>query len=285
MIDPLLKPYLDRLVGQSLKEGGFADRTGGVYRPDASAWAVLVLQYYDPLSPFIEPARTRLAQDQLEDGRVSVSSDHPDVIWPTPLAILAWNNAPAFQDHQTRALHFLLNVAGSDGWPWTANTHTWVQPTALCMIAIKVAEVVDQTRVQLAKHMLMNRQLLHGGWNYGNTMVFGQELRPFPETTGAALNALSGQVSQRMIKTSLNYLADEISRLHTPIALGWGLLGLGAWGRRPDSWPDLVQSCLEREQRYGEYDTASLCLLLSTCMAPKGLDSLFTIRKTSMTAG
>ena len=166
--------------------------------------------------------------------------------------------------------------------PWTADTHTWVQPTAMSMIAIKVAKFSDQTRTQLATHMLMNRQLPHGGWNYGSTMVFGQELRPFPETTGAALNALSGQVPDRMIKTSLNYLANEISRLQTPIALGWGLLGLGAWGLRPPSWPDLVTSCLERESRYGEYDTASLCLLLATMFAPEGLDSLSTFRNASM---
>ena len=276
MSTSFLKPYVNRLAERSLQDGGFADRPGGTYRPDATAWAILILQNYDPQSSFIEPAQTRLTEDQLEDGRVCVSPNHPEALWPTPMAILAWNNAPSFQDHQTRALDFLLNVAGSDGWPWTADTHTWVQPTAMSMIAIKVAEADDQTRTQLAKHMLMNRQLPHGGWNYGSTMVFGQELRPFPETTGAALNALSGRVPSRLIKASLNYLVREISRLHTPIALGWGLLGLGAWGLRPPEWPDLVQSCLERESRYGEYDTASLCLLLSTMFAPKGLDSLST---------
>ena len=283
MIDPFLKLYLERLVQRSVQEGGFANQTGGRYRTDATAWAILILQNYNPHSPLLEPARIRLTQDQLEDGRVTVSPDHPDAFWPTPLAILAWNNASSFQDHQTRALDFLQNVGGSDGWPWTANTHTWVQPTALCMMAIRVAQVVDQTRIQLGTHMLINRQLPHGGWNYGNTMVFGQELRPFPETTGAALNALSGQVPHGRVKSSLHYLASEISRLRTPIALGWGLLGLGAWGLRPESWRDLVKSCFEQEKRYGEYDTASLCLLLSTFLAPHGLDSLVRLTEHSTT--
>ena len=283
MIPPYLKSYLDRLAQRSLTHGGFANQTGGTYRPDATAWAILILQNYDPHSPLIKPARTRLTQDQLEDGRVSISPDHPEAFWPTPMAILAWDHAPAFEEYKTRALDFLQNLAGSDGWPWTANTYTWVQPTALCMIAIKMAEVVDQTRLQLGKHMLMSRQLPHGGWNYGSTVVFGQELRPFPETTGVALNALRGQVPHRMIKISLKYLAIEISQLRTPIALGWGLLGLGAWGERPTSWPDLVKSCLERETRYGEYDTASLCLLLSTFLAPNGLDSLSPFRGAATT--
>ena len=235
MIPPFLKPYFDQLVERSLNKGGFADQIGGTYRPDATAWAILILQNYDPHSPLIESARTRLTQDQLEDGRVSISPDHPEAFWPTPMAILAWDNAPAFQDHHTRALHFLLNLAGSDGWPWTANTHTWVQPTALCMIAIKVTEAVDQTRLQLAKHMLMSRQLPHGGWNYGSTVVFGQELRPFPETTGAALNALRGQVPHRMINISLNYLASEISQLRTQHSLPrLGIVRTRRLGREAD---------------------------------------------------
>lgn len=283
MLDPILNPYLERLNHRKCDQGGFADRSGGSYRPDATAWAILIIQAYDPDSPLLGPARTRLTQDQLEDGRVSVSPDHPDAFWPTPLAILAWKNVPTFQDHQTRAINFLLNKSGSDGWPWTANTYTWVQPTALCMIAIRVSQVFDQEKVELAKHMLLNRQLPHGGWNYGSTLVFGQELRPFPETTGAALNALRGQVPRRKVKASLDYLAKEIFKLRTPIALGWGLLGLSAWGMRPPSWTDLVTSCLELENRYGEYDTASLCLLLSTYFAANGLDSLVTPMKKSAT--
>ena len=88
----------------------------------------------------------------------------------------------------------------------------------------------------------------------------------------------------KKIQTSLHYLASEIVRLRTPIALGWGLLGLGAWGMRPNSWPDLVKSCFDQEKRYGEYDTASLCLLLSTFLAPHGLDSLVRSSETATTA-
>ena len=276
MVHPVLKPYLERLSRRSLERGGFVNQHRGGYRPDATAWAILIIQNCDPDSPLLERARTRLTQDQLEDGRVSISPDHPDVFWPTSLAILAWNDAPSFREHQARALHFLLNKSGKDGWPWTANTHTWVQPTALGMMAMKATDVIGHKRIELAKEMLMDRQLPHGGWNYGNTTVFGQELHPFPETTGAALNALENEVPHQEIEKSLDYLAREISKLRTPIALGWGLLGLGAWHRRPTSWPRLVKSCLEREERYGEYDTASLCLLLSTYLTPNGLDTLST---------
>ncbi len=119
--------------------------------------------------------------------------------------------------------------------------------------------------------MLMDRQLPHGGWNYGNTSVFGQELRPAPENTGAALHALTGHVARQDVQRSLDYLSKEVTRLHTPIALGWSLLALNSWGVSPPNTPGLIADCLERQERYGPYDTASLCLLVLPLVRPNGL--------------
>jgi hypothetical protein len=110
--------------------------------------------------------------------------------------------------------------------------------------------------------MILDRQLPHGGWNYGNTTVYGQELHPMPESTGAALASLTGQVEQRAVARSLDYLQGEVDRLRTPISLGWGLLGLAAWDLWPSNGAALVERCLANQARYGEYDTSALCLLL-----------------------
>jgi hypothetical protein len=59
--------------------------------------------------------------------------------------------------------------------------------------------------MQEAKRLLLNRQLSVGGWNYGNTMVFGQNLHPMMESTGVALNALAGIASREEITPSLAY--------------------------------------------------------------------------------
>jgi hypothetical protein len=116
-------------------------------------------------------------------------------------------------------------------------------------------------RVLEAIRMLLDRQLSHGGWNYGNTLMFGKELHPMPDSTGAALAGLAGVVGQEKVARSILYLQGEIDRLRTPISLGWSLLGLAAWNLWPSNGAALVERCLANQSRYGEYDTSALCLL------------------------
>ena len=145
--------------------------------------------------------------------------------------------------------------------------HSWIEPTALAVIALKATGHGDHDRVREAIRMMLDRQLPHGGWNYGNTLVFGRELHPMPESTGAALAGLAGQVEQGTVARSLDYLQDEVDRLRTPVSLGWALLGLAAWDRWPSNGAALVERCLANQARYGQYDTSALCLLLLGALA------------------
>lgn len=144
----------------------------------------------------------------------------------------------------------------------------------MAMTALHTVGFSDHPRIVEATNMLLDRQLPHGGWNYGNTLVFGQELRPSPEDTGAALSALAGRVAKFEIAKSLEFLHAEYSRLRTPIALGWSLLGLNAWNETPPDAPTRIHDTWIRGKRFGGYDTPSLCLLLAPLIAPSGLNHL-----------
>jgi hypothetical protein len=135
------------------------------------------------------------------------------------------------------------------------------------VIALKVAGHGQHGRVREAMRMILDRQLPHGGWNYGNTTVYGRVLHPMPESTGAALAGLTGQIEQGTVARSLDYLQGEVDRLRTPISLGWGLLGLAAWDRWPSNGSALAERCLANQARYGEYDTSALCLLFLGALA------------------
>jgi hypothetical protein len=266
-----------------LSDGGVADRATGKFRIDTTAWAILTLSALKESPILIDRCRARLRSEQGNDGRVWVSRENPDSFWPTALAVLAWQDAPACTDAQQRAIKFLLEttgvhyrsqpseVAGHDaglkGWPWVANTHSWIEPTVLSVIALKAAGYGRHDRVQEALRMILDRQLPHGGWNYGNTFVFGRELRPMPESTGSALTGLAGHVEMGVVARSLDYLRGEVNALRTPVSLGWGLLGLAAWGMWPSNGLMLVERCLANQARYGEYDTSSFCLLLLGALA------------------
>jgi hypothetical protein len=264
-------------------EGGIVDRPRGQFRVDATAWGILAFRGAGGEQTILERHRACLIREQGEDGRVWVSREHPDSYWPTALAILAWQGSPASQGARSRAVHFLLETTGGHsprkpedplahdtllkGWPWIENTHSWIEPTALSILALQATEHGQHDRVREAIRMILDRQLLHGGWNYGNTLVFGRELHPMPESTGAALSGLGGLVGQEKVVRSISYLQGEIDRLRTPISLGWGLLGLAAWDLWPSNGTGLVERCLANQTRYGEYDTSALCLLFLGALA------------------
>lgn len=266
------------LESRALPEGGFPARNGDPFRSDATAWAILALSRLAPAHPLLGPARDRLTTAQDPDGRVSMSREHEEAFWPTALSVLAWNGSQVHAPHCSRGVLFLLKTTGHhwrkgpddpighdpsvSGWPWIDGTHSWIEPTALGVLALQVEGHGQHDRVREAILMILDRQLPHGGWNYGNTLVFGRELHPMPESTGAALAGLAGQVEQGTVARSLDYLQGEVDRLRTPISLGWALLGLAACDLWPSNGMVLVERCLANQARYGEYDTSALSLLL-----------------------
>jgi hypothetical protein len=284
----LLSTSLKRIAKEEfsrrvLSNGEVTDRAGGKFRIDATAWAILALSALQESPVSIDRCRARLRSEQGNDGRVWISRENPDSFWPTALAVLAWQDAPALADALKRAVKFLLEttgvhrrsqpgeVGGHDpalkGWPWVANTHSWIEPTVLSVIALKEVGYGRHDRVQEALKMILNRQLPHGGWNSGNTLIFGRELHPNPEGTGAALIGLARTVDQGKVVRSIEYLRDEVDRLHTPVSLGWALLGLGAWNVWPSNGIALTERCLAHQSRYGDYDTSALCLLVLGALA------------------
>jgi hypothetical protein len=268
---------VERLLGRSLPDGGFTDRPGGTYRTDATAWAAIVLDAVGQREAYSAAAK-RLATDQSSDGRVPISPRHPGAWWPTALAVVAWAGVDSSRLEKDRAVQFLLHVNGTTaqkqvndptghdttlrGWSWIEGTHSWIEPTSLSLLAFAAAGINEHPRIDEAIRLLLNRQLPQGGWNYGNTTMFGHELHPMPESTGVALAALAGKVPPSDTARSLEYLRGSVDQLRTPIALGWSLLGLAAWNNWPSNGEALVHRCLSAQSRYGEYDTASLCLML-----------------------
>jgi Prenyltransferase and squalene oxidase repeat len=272
-------------VQRTLPDGGFADRPQSRFRADTTAWGILAFRACGGSDELLDRSRARLMREQGKDGRVCVNPDHPASYWPTSLAILAWQDSQSCREAQQQAVRFLLATTGlhfpreSDaptahntllkGWPWIEETHSWVEPTAISVLALQVTGNNQHDRVREAVRMLLDRQLPHGGWNYGNTSVFGKELHPMPESTGAALAGLSGAVDRDAVLPSLQYLQGKVAQLQTPISLGWSLLGLASWNLWPPNGAALVERCLANQARYGKYDTAALSLLCLGALSEK----------------
>lgn len=211
-----------------------------------------------------EAAQARLnwlAELQSPDGSVGIDAKQSTPGWPTGLAVLAWQAAqdsPARNDRYAAALqrgvHWMLRVQGVSiergdwsghdtslrGWPWVEGTHSWLEPTAMNLLALEHTGNGAHQRAREAGRMLHDRLLPSGGCNYGNTVVFGQELRAHMQPTGMCLLALSG-CSERTprIEASVGYLQRELSDRTTTDSLCYALLGLAAWQLVPagaDQW-------------------------------------------------
>lgn len=215
--------------------------------------ALLGAGRYDDATPGLR----WLLDRQAMDGRVGIDAQRSSPSWPTGWAVLAWQGALELigQSRALAALRPELNEAvdravgwamhnetareSSDpyfghnaelrGWSWVAKTHAWVEPTAMNVIALKVSGHGDSPRVREAVRLLLDRQLPNGGWNYGNTVVLGNTLRPNPQSTGIALVALAGEDEvQPLIQPSLDYIEAAIDHGTTPVSLAYGLLGATA---------------------------------------------------------
>jgi hypothetical protein len=121
------------------------------------------------------------------------------------------------------------------GWPWAAGTHSWIEPTAIAILAIHRQGFGNSVRVLDGVRLILDRAIETGGWNYGNKVVFDAVLRPQPGPTGIALVALSAANVARneIIESAIAYLQAELPAIRSAQSLAWGLLGLAAWDAAP----------------------------------------------------
>lgn len=202
-----------------------------------------------------------LASLQNPDGSLGVSATLRDPGWATPYAVALWAALGQDQAERDRAARWLLSEraytspqasnlwAGHDtsiaGWPWVPETHSWVEPTALSILALRRAGHSEHPKVREGVRLIRDRAIAAGGWNFGSKVVLGNELRPQPAPSGLALLALAGVDGRTaIVERAIAYLRRTLPGVRSAQSLGWGLLGLRAWGERPDQadqW--LAETC------------------------------------------
>lgn len=223
-----------------------------------------------------------LGTKQTSDGSVPPLPSLSSPGWPTPQAMLAWAAVSKLAGEsrefdRAAAQKWLLGIAGLTGprvpeighdtslagWPWVVGTHSWQEPTAWSVLALKAVGLADHPRTREGVRMLVDRFLEAGGCNYGNTAALGQVLRPHVEPTGLTLMALNGEdVKDARVEKSLKFLEDSISVQTTPISLSYAVLGLTAHDRRPSTTATWLETVYRRSIRRQTSSPLSLALLV-----------------------
>ena len=144
------------------------------------------------------------------------------------------------------------------------------------------SSVIDRQldRVRQGVKLLLDRQLPHGGWNFGNTLVYGTELLPSEEYIGVALTGLAGHCEEAQVAQSIAFIEGPSRQdSHTSRAR----LGHPR-PRRVGPSPGLCRSGHFRMPRsagtqLGPFDTSHLALLLLASHCSGGLITLFPAAK------
>ncbi|MEM8864226.1 MAG: hypothetical protein AAGF31_01615 [Planctomycetota bacterium] len=239
---------LDRLA--RAMPGGYL--AGDQPASEPTAWGSLALSAAGQLEA------SRVACDwlvacQARNGSVGVNRSEATPAWPTSLAILAWTqwqNASGTANYQRSidsAIKWTLKTKGRTtdrkpeighdttlvGWSWAADTHSWLEPTALFVRALNAAGHANHERTEEATRMLVDRLLPTGGANYGNTRVLDQYLLPHVQPSGLVMWALARlPTDDSRIAASLDYLDSAIQQPLGAASLAFAILGLKAHGRQ-----------------------------------------------------
>lgn len=262
--------------------GGYAP--GGPESSEPTALAGLALSACGRSKPAQRAAKW-LADLQQPDGSVGVRPGHTTPNWPTALGVLIWHalkrNASTenagFQPAIRRACGWILSthgkvlppeankIYGHDvqlvGWPWVEGTHSWLEPTALHVLALKASGDHQHPRTREAVRLLLDRLLPSGGCNYGNTFVLGNQLEPHVQPTALVLLALHGEADpHNRVRRSITFLEQAVTQTRSTASLCWAMIALTAYGHRPPNADQRLRSARERAERRG-MSTHHLALL------------------------
>ncbi len=195
-----------------------------------------------------------LLKSQLSDGGWPVFLGDSEGSWTTALALCTLNSTGDFTAAREKAFRWLYAERGREGhwfwrwkfktsdrnvrfdpdkygWPWVTGSASWVIPTAFSIIAIEQFTVCNRSeesekRIHLGVEMLLDRECVDGGWNSGNSLVYGVPLRPHVEATAIALLALQDEQRIEMVQKSLSWLRQNAASVDSVSSLAWCILTL-----------------------------------------------------------
>lgn len=295
------KVCLSLLLEAQNADGGWGFQPAKVSAVEATSWVILALRALPEsrgINEAIKKSATWLRSAQLPDHSWPAWAGSPSGCWVTSLACLALHEYgdakealdggvdwicrawPAEGNLWRRWLARLMHGGKSGrldfslrGWSWTPGTSSWVEPTALTLIALHRLFPVSApstvvTRRKLAEAMLYNRICAGGGWNSGNPEVYGVAGDPLVGPTVWALLALQNNRQRAENRDSLAWLSTVKQKMKSPGSVAIVHLCLSAYGvETVPPWAELEAAYLQNQFLGSVLVTAWCALALSAPIA------------------
>jgi hypothetical protein len=161
-------------------------------------------------------ARSWVAERQRDDGGVGELGGRHDGPTTAALASLLLEGQAARRALAFAVAHRGLPLPGEgeerQGWGWTADTRSFVEPTSRVLIAAHRLTPSDTTVIDEAKRLLRTWQCADHGWNHGVATVLGDNLTGYAQTTAVALIALRREGNEDFVRRGLAFLRTRWQR-------------------------------------------------------------------------
>ena len=284
---------LPMLAAAQNSDGGWGYQKGKQSATEPTAWALLALHSSANSSDFslaIQRSKDWLRGVQLPDRSWPAFPELLQGCWLTSLSCLALNQYGESADAVAGGAQWLCNEWPGDsklwrrvvqqlfakrnlvrqnqalrGWSWTPGTSSWVEPTAFALIllhqlfASKTFPPDAEKRRKLAEAMLYDRMCPGGGWNSGNSAVYGVAGEPLVGPTVWALIALQKYRERAENQASLEWLLSTREGIEGPGSLALAHICFQVYGYAvPPIVPALRQD-FEKNQFLGSTLVAAAC--------------------------
>jgi len=272
-----------RLTAAANATGGWGYYAGKSSRLEPTCWALLALA---PDAQGAAPHERFLSRCQQPSGWLVENPELPANVAFNALVAFTWcalsDLAPA--NARQRVWSALVGAKGIktetppgsaqdnalQGWPWIADTFSWLEPTAWGLLALKKARRMGLTsqaaeaRIAEADRLLINRVCNPGGWNFGNANVMSQDLRPYVPTTALGLLAMQDRPAEPAVRRSLAFLEAHAEDEVSASALGLTAIALAAYDRPAAQVEARLGSALESAESFGNLHGMAIALFALT---------------------
>ena len=288
-------PLTEALLATQDADGGWGAESGKRSNTEATALAVLALgsSSAPPASAALRRGLGWLVDHQRPDGGWPLGAGQDGSTWPTPLAVLAVLGRSELRERAAGGLRWLVGHGGRDpgwliralyrvwpgalpvrmdptlkGWSWNPDAFSWVEPTAYALLALKKGRQVlsgpdVDARIREGESMLYDRACEGGGWNYGNTNVYGVNVPPYPEVTAVALLGLQDRRETPANRSSIEAMRRMLAEVNSGFALSWTIACLAVYGQDTGAERRRLVESYARTGFLGANRTLALALIAS----------------------
>jgi squalene-hopene cyclase-like protein len=289
----VIKAAVNLLLAAQNSDGGWGWTKERNSTTECSSLALLALAALndDTQAIAIRRGQDWLIQRQNAEGSWALSDSVTEPSWATAIAMLALNPWPKYLPQVVKAGKWVLTQEGKRpgllanlllalsfqkkpvvlnedliGWPWMSGTFSWVEPTSYFLIALKrlrphlIGTNVDD-RIKQGESMIYDRMCNGGGWNYGNSVVYGEKLWPYADITAIALIALQNHRDAMENRISFAALQKAVKEEDSGLALSWSAICCEIYGEDPGDLRKLLMSGFEATGFLGETKALALYIL------------------------